>query len=483
MRKLVLCLLSVLCLYACMEDDNYIVSPNAGVEIWKDTASLDTVIANEVTQTDTFKVYNLHKQPIRFSKIWLEKGSESPFRVNIDGQSLLPGQTIENVEIAKKDSLIVFFFVKATDFDNDQAEMETDKLHFLTEGGKEQHIVLKCYSQSVITLDDLSIADDQVLSGARPYHVKGGLTVEETGTLTIESGVTVLFDEKSDLKVNGKLIVNGTLEKPVVFRSDRLGNMIVDMPYDKIPGQWGGVVLGANSFGNHLNYVDIHGGNNGVLIEKSDESQQKLLLENSIIHNVSKYGLSSDGSQIKVVNTQISNAGLDCVNLYGGDSEFIHCTIANFYPFVGGHGIALRFSNYRDDERCPIKNLHFKNSIISGISFDDVVGTKNQDYTSDLFEYNFTNCLLNTERVDDELHFQNCIFSSDYRNEMKESDNFTPAFDYDKLVFNFDLSEQSKAVNSADYDIAASEAPLDRHGNSRTADHNPDMGCYEHQSE
>ena len=89
------------------------------------------------------------------------------------------------------------------------------------------------------------------------------------------------------------------------MRGDRLGNMFSQQAYDKIPGQWGGVVFTQESFNNELDFVDIHSGNFGIRCDSSAVSQLKLKLTNSIVHNT-----KGDGIFAKVCNLKINNCQL-----------------------------------------------------------------------------------------------------------------------------------------------------------------------------
>ena len=59
----------------------------------------------------------------------------------------------------------------------------------------------------------------------------------------------------------------------------------------------------------------------------------KLTLENSVIHNVGGEGLGLYHCRASVGNTQISNTLGHCVAVVGGWAEFVHCTLAQFYPW------------------------------------------------------------------------------------------------------------------------------------------------------
>ena len=479
MKQICWIILCALSLMACMDDDDFLVSPTAEVVLGRSAVDIGVVIANEMTPTDTFKIFNPHDKPLRFSRIWLEQGAASPFRINVDGQMLSGGSAIENAEIAKRDSLIIFYFVKPADFDSDTPVAFSDRLHFLTEGGVEQTVLLQAASQSVILKDGVVVSADETFDATRPYHIKNSLTVAEGATLTIAEGVQMLFDAQSSLDVFGTLVVNGTAENNCVFRGDRLGNMLSDVPYDCIPNQWRGIVITSESYGNVIDFADIHSANVGISLHSADASQLSLTLTNSILHNMAAEGLYAVGSTYRVVNCQITNCGTNCVEQHGGDSRFVHATIAQFYPFVGGKGVALQFSNYDGDTRLPLSQLSLTNCIVTGAHADDIQGERNAQYPDDLFEYSFVNCLLNTPRVDDDEHFRNCLWSEDEASGFANSNNFFPAFDYDKLIFPFTLSKDSRAIGAADYNTTLSEAPFDRLGHPRTLDNRSDIGCYE----
>ena len=71
----------------------------------------------------------------------------------------------------------------------------------------------------------------------------------------------------------------------------------------------------------------------------------KLTLENSVIHNVGGEGLGLYHCRASVGNTQISNTLGHCVAVVGGWAEFVHCTLAQFYPLGCYAGDALYLAN------------------------------------------------------------------------------------------------------------------------------------------
>ena len=200
------------------------------------------------------------------------------------------------------------------------------------------------------------------------------------------------------------------------------------------------------------------------------------------VHNVQGHALEARHVRLTAINSQFSNAGLDCLNLKGGHYEFVHCTIAQFYPLVGGKGVALKFSNFEDKTPLPLEQLLFENCIITGSGSDDIMGSQSDRYKDLAFNYAFSHCLLNTPKVKDDAHFIDCLWEKDNK-EHSGAKNFTPEFDYDKLVFKFQLDSLSSAVNAGSYEIASKKAPYDLRGINRLQDIKPDLGCYERKEE
>ncbi|MBR1732705.1 MAG: hypothetical protein IJ729_03050, partial [Alloprevotella sp.] len=163
-------MLGLLTLTGCMEDEPFTVSAGARLTLNRDTVDLGTVIAGGLAATDTLKLFNRGSEGIRLSRVWLEGGAASPFRVNMDGTFLYGGEG-GGFEVLRSDSLIAFITFHAPDADEDEPCTYEDRLHVLTEGGAEQSIVLTACSQSVVRLDAVRITEDTEFAPARPYLV------------------------------------------------------------------------------------------------------------------------------------------------------------------------------------------------------------------------------------------------------------------------------------------------------------------------
>ncbi len=86
------------------------------------------------------------------------------------------------------------------------------------------------------------ITTDLTLDAATSYVLDGQVFVKNNATLTIPAGITVSVVKKDDAAAKGilvitqgsKLVVNGTVDRPVVFTSAAA---------NKAPGDWGGIII------------------------------------------------------------------------------------------------------------------------------------------------------------------------------------------------------------------------------------------------
>ena len=112
-RILYICLSFIILMFwsSCRKDFEF--SPSTGnLEFQRDTVYLDTVFTNIGSSTYNLKVYNRSDDDIVIPTIQLENGTNSFYRLNVDGGTGLDGaqegKVFENVVIVTNDSLFIF---------------------------------------------------------------------------------------------------------------------------------------------------------------------------------------------------------------------------------------------------------------------------------------------------------------------------------------------------------------------------------------
>ena len=474
MRNLLYIILGVVVFAACIEDEEFADITQPCLTFSVDSVDFDTLIAGQRSVTHSFRVYNPTDKNVKVTNVQLTSAAEGVFRANVYGAYVEEGVAAD-FELRAKDSITIFVDAMPPTTDSDTPVSYDAQLLFYLQGGAVQFIDLHVAGQEFVTYNGLVVTSDTVFTAKRPFHIIDSLVVETGATLTIEPGVVLMMSADASVDVRGRLVACGNAGAPIVFRGDRLDDMFKDQPYDRISGQWGGVRFRASSFENKLDFVDIHSATYGVYCDSSSLEPLKLQLENSVVHNVVADALSLYACSSFVGNTQISNAGGNCVTVRGGNHQFVHCTLAQFYPFSAMRGSALNFANCEGDLRYPLEKLAFVNSIITGYAMDEIMGASSDRYKDDAFNYSFDHCLLNTPAYESP-NLKDCVWD-DGESGVSRADNFAPAFDVDKLIFTFGLSPESAAVGSADAQVTATTYPLDRNGIPRNMER-PDMGCY-----
>jgi hypothetical protein len=354
---------------------------------------------------------------------------------------------------------------------SDEPRMLSDKIIFVTHQVR-QSVVLQAVAQDCEMWTGKRILSDTILTNQKPFVIYDSLVVEAGATLHIAEGVKFYMHGNAEIVVHGTLQANGTAEKPVVIRGDRFDNWI-NIPYDRVPGQWGGIRFSSDSYDNELENVRIRNGKFGLNFEASTPERLKIKIKNGILTNFKGALLSAVNCRMEVENCELSNAKDGLLWLDGGDYSFVHCTLANYYSgnVEAGWGISNQetvqlLGNY------PMR-AHFYNTIIWGDGQRSAIAFSPQE-AIDFFPF-FKNCLIpnknasNDSSDDPNAQLVDCIINRD------------PLFLKDKwkeYVYDFHLHLLSPAINVADpaYSLLV---PYDLDGIDRFKDDKPDIGAYE----
>lgn len=470
-------------LASCSDDDSFTTSRSALLTFSEDVIDLDTVFSTVPTSTYTFWVYNRNSDGVRLRQVRLLRGNQSGFRVNVDGIYLdnTLGSVAGGFEIPKGDSIRVFVELTSAPVNSDKPELVSDDLVFILESGVEQRVALCAYSWDAIMHDSIVVSRDTVIAETKPVIIRKGIKVEEGATLTICAPTSLYFYSGAGIDVYGRLLVNpGQVagSGDVVFRGDRLDRMFDYLPYDRVSGQWLGITIHRSSSGNDIVNADIHSAEHGIVCDSADydDSTLRLLLENVTIHNCKGPGLLSYNSNIALVNCQFSNTLGDCVAVHGGRALLLYCTLAQFYPFSGDRGVALRFTNFADDRDYPLYMLECYNTIITGYAADEVMGMTRDKGAEVPFAYYFENVIIRTpeeEEMKGAEQYVNVIFETP-DDEIQGKDHFV-SIDEDNLSYDFHLDSLSTAIGKG-RDLPAYS--VDRDGIERGD--KPDLGCYQY---
>ena len=487
-------------LASCEKDEKFTTSGDDKLEFSVDTLRFDTVFTELGSATRFFRVYNRAGRSIKISKITLQGNEQSKFNLNVDG---LPGDVHEDVTVLPHDSIYVFAEVT---IDPDAPLSESpyvveDEVLFET-NGNEQSVKLEAWGQNANYIPSRWHKDSIVVFGCgggevvwddpKPYVVYGIVAFEEC-TLRLPAGAKVhvhgglsrAFDENDELVTynsgrlfigpNASLVVEGTLEDPVIIEGDRL-----EEGFEDEDGQWTGVVFAGGSTGNSIDHAIVKNSLFGIFIDSAAE----LSLKNTQVINTSGPAIFAQRAKVDAENCLFYNNFTNSVALtFGGDYNFDYCTLANF----GTDQSALSLGNgFCDDPLCvepPPRiyrlNARFRNCIVFGsrrdeISLNDFTFQQGADPT--VLNYSFENCVIRTDEINDA--------ENGYPDFFDHVTNGLNATSQDALFFDANQDDYHLDTLSVaeEKGVPLPGILLDLEGNDRDVAM-PDVGCFEYQFE
>ncbi|MDL2296828.1 right-handed parallel beta-helix repeat-containing protein [Bacteroidales bacterium OttesenSCG-928-B11] len=442
---------------------------NAKLKFSKSIITFDTVFTTVGSVTERFTVQNPYNFEVT-TDIYLAGGDRSQFSINVDG---LSGHSFRDVTIPAKDSIFIFVKVNVNPNDANAPFLLEDSIIFRN-GSNKQQMNLVAYGQNA----NFIVADSELgASGLRykivaregqtvtwtkerPYVIYGWAVVDSLGKLIIEPGTEIYVHNGGGLWVyrHGNIEVNGTLEDPVSFQSDRRDAYVTNNG-----ALWNRIWINESNHNNIINYAIIKDAYIGVQVDVLEEFLAgKTTIQNTIIKNNAGWGILGRAANIDIINCEISQSWQYAIECAIGNYSLKHVTVAN--SATGRKTPSLWISNnyiysdgYSNINMIGNTNFTAQNCIFTG-NMADELGSSVADGAT--FTHLFENCLIKSK--ENKLqNFTQCLFNKDVKFE-------------DFAKGDFRLTVESPAIN-AGKNIGISN---DIQGKSR--DENPDIGAYEY---
>lgn len=438
-----------------------------------DTIFFDTVFTTIGSTTKNFKFYNHDKRTLLVEEIELMGGSNSPFRINVDGYAQ---DFVSNIEIEGGDSLYVFVEVTVNPNGGTLPMVIEDRIRFRT-NGKDQYVTLVAWGQDAYF--HYSYISDSVLDlnegtwpNDKPHVIYGAAFVDSAKTLNIQAGTDIYLHKNAILyNYKGTLNINGTLSDPVTMQGDRLESY-----YDDVAGQYYGIYM-HEARSSVFNYLEIKNGTSGIHLFSEDPGNSGYTLElyNSQIYNCARYGVFIySGAKVRAENCVIDKNGTHALLvLEGGDFNFNHCHLLG-YASGDEVGSAVGISNYYNTPGgttnvSSINEGTITNSVIYG-NLDYELAIDTISHIAIDLNFNFSNNLIRSASV-----FGSSIFTGNLWNQNPyfkniEERDYT-AYSVSPLISNGDCNYPVTNPFTANQDIRAyarSVCPAE-----------PDIGAYE----
>ncbi|MBD78316.1 MAG: hypothetical protein CL840_05320 [Crocinitomicaceae bacterium] len=451
----------------------------------------DTVFTGIGSATEIFKVYNPSDKEIKISRVFLEGGSGSEFRFNLDG---VAGDQ-NDITIAGKDSIFGFVEVTVNTGFKDNPFVIEDYMVFITNGktqkvktvawGQDAYYYfpdevvqgLPAFSRIINYKLDPTWNDEFIWKNDKPHVIYGYLRVDSSLTLKIEKGTQIHLHDRAGLWIakGASLKVEGEKDEEVVFQGDRLEEAFAERP-----GQWDRIWINEGGTSS-IRYAIIKNGYVGLQVETTPfdpdavMSNNKLTLQKTIIRNMVGVGLITRNFKIDAENCLFYEIGnQDLAINGGGEYSFKHCTFANYWSGSNRQNSLLFINNYYQDINGVQQEKDLKATFDNCIFYGNKEEEIELDSSAAVYDLTFNHCVLKTE-IDIKTHgtrYVNCIANP---NNGFNSPVFTnPGGD------EYELYGGSAAQEIGDPAIPSTMKEVDDL-KAEARDAKPDAGCYEFQ--
>lgn len=432
---------------ACQPDEEKITDERVSLTFSSDSIVFDTIFSSIPSITRRLRVKNPNNKAVKIEQILLAGGSDSPFSIVVNGREDI---SFSDQLLLGGDSLLILAEANIYPGNKNLPFIVDDEIIFMI-NGQQQKVKLVAWGQDVYFLRKQVIKQDTTWQNEKPIILLDSVLLDSAYTLTIEAGTKIYANTSGTLLIGGNLIINGTVDEPVLLTNSRLD-------LENALGQWRGIFFLRTSRFNQITHTSIRNAVNGIYLGTPDnDTLPDLELRNVKIENMLGNGIIAFTSDIYGENVLINNcAGGNVAFLAGGYYYFTQCTWANFSRGFFREAPLAIFTNHLDGELVNDFRLDLYNSIVYGdreneLAFNFVNGSE--------VVFSIAHDLLKT--TDQDLDINNNILNRD------------PLF-VDPAEYNYQLDSLSPARNAGAIEYATE---FDLGGNARQG--LPDLGVWE----
>jgi len=356
--SLFLCGLALLGLFGCAQER--IVTGAHHLSFSVDTLRLDTLYTRISSSTSRLIVYNTSSEQMLLEHVALVQSSNF-FRANVDGRA---GAQFSDILIPAKDSIFVFVEATFPEGASDLPEEEIATLRFQS-GSLVDTIRIEAWRMNTDHATALQIEQDTLFTGGRPLYLCDSLVVKEGVTLRMAAGTHILMANSAHIEVHGRIEALGTPGNPIMIEGVRRDNLVKDVNYRLIPGQWEALRFYPSSRDNLMQNTIVRNGRGGVIVEGAT-----IRLEGCQITNMKGGAVSVvRGGKAALVNCELSNTLSHSLRLEGASCNMCYTTICNWYPFDLRQGEAVSIVA---DSTGKESELHAEASVVDGSMANEV---------------------------------------------------------------------------------------------------------------
>lgn len=337
---------------SCTEEEDERWATLSDLSFSHDTVRFDSVFSAEVSPTKLLRIYNRSSLPVRLSRLSLVGGSASSFALLIDGAAATEK---EELRIGARDSLTLVIRLRPN-AGGKESLLVADEVEITTHNNATRRLHLEAWGLPHTDLEGGEITKDTDWTGNPALIISKPLVVAKGVTLRITPGAALYFRPNASLTVYGRLVVEGTVDRRVLFAGTRL-----DTAYKYTPGQWQGLLLMPSSGPHTIRNATFR---SAVTAIRTDSILESCELENVIITSCSRDAIALRKSTLRIVGSILAQNSGAALSLRGARVTMDFCTLSGDTRFGQPRRSSLILL---DTPPAGSENsLHISNSIVWG---------------------------------------------------------------------------------------------------------------------
>jgi putative lipoprotein len=345
---------------SCTEEKESLATPS-NISFSHDTVRFDSVFSAEVSPTQLLRIYNKSSLPVRLERITLQGGEKSPFSLLVDGAATYEKT---NLRIDAHDSLTLVIRLRPPQ-QGGNSFLLSDEIEVAITNQAKKHLSLEAWGLPHKDIHGSTIDQDTEWSNASALIITKPVVVAKGATLRILPGTSLYFRPNASLTVHGKLLVEGTIERRVLFAGTRL-----DSAYKYTPGQWQGLLLMPESGPHIIRNATFR---SAVTAIRTDSPTASTTLENVIISGCSRDAIALRNTKLQLSGCILAQNSGSAISLRGAQVSMDFCTLTGDTRFGQARRASLILLDTPPEGSENM--LSVVNSIIWGAYSDEVRAT------------------------------------------------------------------------------------------------------------
>lgn len=382
----------------------------------QDTLHFDTLIPNRLSSVRSFSIYNKSSENLVVPRVYVDS-DDAELILSINGEPA-SSEAYRNLKILANDSILAFVQLRLNSKKEDSGKSNS-VLSFSSNPPTEIVFSATPLPTTLFKYGDLL---PQVLPAGN-YHVVDSIMIPKASEVQILKGAKFFMGKDSKIIVKGRMKIQGSIDKPVSFESDRLdGRFGVKHFYRETAAIWQGIFV---SEGGELeaNYAQINNTRTGI-----DAYNAKFQVFNTKVYH-SLIPIRGVKSNLQASNLILADYNAEAISVENSVVKFEHLTASRSNNKISEYLVQVKGDN---------SSFVCVNSIFVGPSFSGISLSGNSKISNSVLQSSVADRrIVNSKSYD----LNNSLFIDQQNYDFRLSENSISRTVGDRANLNIEFSK------------------------------------------